>query len=492
MTDTVLNSCQPDHTAQSHSRRPAGRFARLPVQAAVLSLAALLSACSFIPTLEVPAAPVASQWPDLDLGAAAGQVDAQGQNLVPWQQFLTDANLRELVEQSLQNNRDLRVAALAIEQAQAQYRIQRAGPLPTVSAGATGQRQTVGDDEPINSTYTAGLQVSAWEIDFFGRLRSLREAALADYLGTEYAHQAVQTSLIASVASAWLNLQTASALLDLTGQTLQTREESQRLMQMRFDNGVVSALELSQTESLTASARITLAEQQRARAQAINALTLLVGSPIEPRLLQPVDVPLDVLGDVPAGLPSQLLTRRADIRQAEQAMRAANANIGAARAAFFPSISLTASLGSASTQLSDLFSSGSFGWSIAPQAILPIFDAGRNRARLEAAQVGRDMAVAQYEKSIQSAFTEVADALAARATLAQQLEGQQSLVAAETRRYELADLRYQGGVASFMDALDAQRSLFSAQQAVLQTRAALLANRVELYRVLGGGWQPPQ
>lgn len=456
-----------------------------------LALAAFMAGCSMMPAYLQPAAPVATEYPTNGL-TDPGLQGGEGQQLARWQDFVDDARLRELIDLSLNNNRDLRVATLSIEQARAQYSLAGAGPFPTISAGVTGQRQSSGggsgNDSTISSTYTGGLMVSSWEIDFFGRLASLTEVARANFLSTAYAREAVQTSLIASVASAWLNLQTATAMVELTEQTLQTREESQKLTQLRFDSGVASALEMRQTESLTASARATLAEQRRLRAQAVNALTLLVGQSIEPRLLQASDLPLDVFSDVPAGLPSDLLIRRPDIQQAEWTLRSANANIGAARAAFFPSISLTASAGSASSHLSDLFSSGTFGWSLAPQALLPIFDAGRNRANLRGAEAARDIAVAQYEKSIQSAFSEVADALAGRATLGEQLQAQQDLVTAEQQRYELSDLLYRSGVASSLDALDAQRSLFTAQQAVLQTRSTLLANRVALYRVLGGGW----
>lgn len=461
-----------------------------------MALAAFMAGCSMMPAYEQPALPVATQYPTNGLDDP-GLQGGQGEALAQWQDFVGNAQLRELIEQSLRNNRDLRVATLAIEQARAQYSLAGAGPFPTIGVGVNAQRQSTGSNSgdasssSISSIYTGGLMVSSWELDFFGRLASLTAAARGEFLSTAYAREAVQTSLIAGVASAWLNLQTASAMVELTQQTLATREESQKLMQLRFDGGVASALDMRQTESLTASARATLAEQLRLKAQAINALTLLVGQTIEPRLLAMADLPLDdVFADVPAGLPSDLLIRRPDIQQAEWTLRTANANIGAARAAFFPSISLTASAGSASSHLSDLFSSGTFGWSFAPQIVLPIFDAGRNQSRLEGAEAARDIAVAQYEKSIQLAFAEVADALAGRATLGDQLQAQQDLVRAEQQRYELADLLYRSGVSSFLDALDAQRALFAAQQAVLQTRATMLGNRVELYRVLGGGWEP--
>jgi multidrug efflux system outer membrane protein len=261
---------------------------------------------------------------------------------------------------------------------------------------------------------------------------------------------------------------------------------------LRFDNGAASALDLRQAESLAAAAQATLAQQERQRALDLNALTLLLGQTPPAELVSPTQadaaLPEAVLADVPAGLPSDLLTRRADIRQAEQQLVAANANIGAARAAFFPRISLTASVGTASSDLSGLFKDGSWGFTLAPQALLPIFDAGRNRAGLDSAQAGRDIAVAQYEKAIQTAFREVADALAGQATLGEQLRAQQAQLTAETDRFRLAELRYRNGVASYLDVLDAQRSLFATQQAVTQSRLAMQQNRVALYRALGGGW----
>ncbi|MDT4855566.1 Outer membrane protein OprM [compost metagenome] len=296
---------------------------------------------------------------------------------------------------------------------------------------------------------------------------------------------------MASVASTWLSLQASDELLALTQRTLATRQDSLRLTKLRFDNGATSALDLRQAESLTAAAESALAQQQRQRALDLNALTLLVGPPLPAALADPAKDAVTtqpLFRDLPAGLPSDLLTRRADIRQAEQTLIAANANIGAARAAFFPRISLTASVGSASSELSGLFKGGSWGFSLAPQALLPIFDAGRNRAGLATAQVGREMAVAQYEKAIQTAFREVADALAGRATLGEQLRAQQAQATAEAERFRLAELRYRNGVASFLDVLDAQRSLFSTQQGLTQTRLAQQQNQVALYKALGGGY----
>jgi multidrug efflux system outer membrane protein len=285
----------------------------------------------------------------------------------------------------------------------------------------------------------------------------------------------------------------SAVLLDLAQRTLATREDSLRLSRLRFDNGATSSLDLWQAESLAAAARATAAQQQRLRAQDINALTLLLGQTVPEPLLRAANAtqPTALFKDLPVGLPSEVLTRRPDIRQAEQQLIAANANIGAARAAFFPRITLTAFAGSASSNLDNLFKSGTWGWTLAPSALVPIFDGGRNRANLESARAGREIAVAQYEKAIQTAFREVADTLAGRATLGEQLKAQQAQAAAEDERARLAELRYRNGVASSLDLLDAQRSLFAVQQLVAQTRLTQQQNQVALYKVLGGGWTPP-
>ena len=459
--------------------------------AGAAAAAALLSGCSLAPLYQRPAAPVAPEWP-AGTSTAADSTAGVATADIAWQEFVGDARLRELIALALQNNRDLRVAALAIEQARAQYQIRRADEVPSVNATASGTRQPT-PDGGNSSVYTAGLALTSWEIDFFGRIASLKDAALAQFFATQEARSAVQTSLVASVASAWLSLQTNTELLALTERTLATREDSLRLNQLRFDQGVTSALDLRQAQSLTAAARATLAQQQRLRALDANVLTLLVGQPLPAQLLAAVPAAQQqgapaLLADVPAGLPSELLARRADIRQAEQQLIAANANIGAARAAFFPRIALTAGVGTASSSLSGLFSSGSWGWTLAPQALLPIFDAGRNQAGLDSAQAGRAMAVAQYEKAIQVAFREVADALAGRATLDDEVRAQQDQANAEADRFRLADLRYRNGVSSYLDVLDAQRALFATQQALAQTQLARRQNQVELYKALGGGW----
>ena len=460
--------------------------------------AALLAGCSMMPVYQRPAAPVGAAWPASDnpVAVTAGMPAAE----IEWQTFFTDPKLKLLIETALQSNRDLRIAVLNIEQARAQFQIRRADQTPTVNAVVAGSRQparAANGDTFISSTYTAGLAITAYELDFFGRVASLKEQALAQYLATEEGRQSAQISLIATLANTYLSVLADDELLALTRQTLVTREESFRLSKLRFDNGVTSELDLRLAESLLETARVSLAQLTRQRALDLNALTLLVGQPLAGELAleslsggrRLASGPL--LQDLPAGLPSDLLIRRPDVRQAEQQLIAANANIGAARAAFFPRISLTTSIGSASSQLGGLFKSGSFGFTLAPQLLLPIFDAGRNQAGLGSANAGRDIAVAQYEKAIQTAFREVADALAARDTLGEQLRAQQAQANAEAVRFKLAGLRYDNGIASYLDALDAQRSLFAAQQSLVQTRLAQLQSQVTLYKTLGGGWKEP-
>ena len=454
-----------------------------PLRLAALAATALLAACSSMaPNYQRPAAPVAATWPrDATTEGTPTVAD------IDWQNFFPDPRLRDLIALALPGNRDLRLAVLAIEQARAQYQIRNADRLPTVNAQASGSRAP-NSSGGTTSVYAAGLALSAWEIDFFGRIASLSEAALAQYLATEEGRKAAQISLVAAVANSWLALVADEDLLALTRQTLATRQESLKLAKLRFDNGLTSELDFRQAESLAESARVTLAQLQRQRALDENALVLLIGQPLPAALQASAGIDAVTLPELPAGAPSDLLARRPDIRQSEQQLVAANANIGAARAAFFPRISLTAGVGTASSELTGLFKGGSFGLTVAPQLLLPIFDAGRNQAGLQSAMVGRDIAVAQYERSIQAAFREVSDALAGRATLADQLQAQRAVSTAEATRLRLADLRYTNGVASYLDLLDAQRSLFAAQQALVQTRLAQLQSQVNLYKALGGGW----
>ncbi|MEC5211482.1 multidrug efflux system outer membrane protein [Polaromonas sp. CG_9.5] len=468
---------------------------RLPKLLA-LTAAVLLAGCSMIPTYQRPVAPIATSFPAYGGSGSAAQAEgALPAASIAWQDFFLDAKLKRLIELALVNNRDLRVAVLNIEQARAQYRIRRADQLPTVSGALTGSRAPNANGG-ISSLYNVGLTVTAYELDFFGRVSSLKEAALGQYLATEEGRKTAQISLVSAVANTYLSILADEELLEITRQTLSTRQESIKLSKLRFDSGVTSELDYRQSESLLEAARVAYAQQQRQRALDENALTLLVGQPLAGELPTAASqsVPLaqaQLMVNVPAGLPSELLTNRPDIRQAEQLLLASNANIGAARAAFFPKIALTVAAGSASSHLSDLLQSGSWGWTLAPQLLLPIFDAGRNNANLDSSKAGRDIAVAQYEKSIQTAFREVADALATRSTLVDQLRSQQAQANAEAVRFKLSDLRYKNGIASYLDLLDAQRSLFTAQQAVVQTRLAQLQSQVTLYKTLGGGWTEP-
>jgi multidrug efflux system outer membrane protein len=457
----------------------------------LLALAAMLSACSMAPRYERPTAPIAASYPD---GGQAQGANARTATEIGWREFFTDARLKKLVERALANNRDLRVAVLNIEVARAQYQIQRADLFPSVDATASGTRQhtpqSLTQGAPaLPRQYSVGAGVSAYELDLFGRVRSLKDAALASFLASEEARRSVHISLVSQVADAYLAAQAFAEQLALTRQTLTTREDAYRIAQKQFDTGTLSAFDLRQSETLVQSARADLASQTRARAQAENALVLLIGEPL-PADLPPVQplVMQGIVRDVPVGLPSDLLERRPDLLQAEQQLRSANANIGAARAAFFPRITLTGSYGTASDELSGLFKGGSLSWSFMPQLTLPIFDAGRNRANLDVADARKNIAVANYEKAIQTAFREVADGLAARSTFDQQLEAQEAFAHAEGERLGLAQLRYTNGVASYLDVLDAQRELFSAQQNLIQVRLARLTNLVDLYRSLGGGW----
>lgn len=468
----------------SHSRfRSAGTGVAL-----ALPLAMALAGCATkIPNYERPAAPVAAAYP----GATPAQAPAgPAASDIEWRDYFGDDRLKRLIDIALKNNRDLRVSVLNIEQARAQYQVRRADELPTVGIGATGSRQPNASGS-IASTYTAGLAVTAYELDFFGRVRSLSAAALAQYLGTEEARKNVQIALISSVANTYLNLLADDELLAVTRRALVTREESLKLTRLKFDVGAASELDYRQAESLLEGARATLAQLLRQRALDENALSLLLGQSLPADLPQGLGIASqELINELPVGVPSEVLARRPDVRQAEQQLIAANANIGAARAAFFPKITLTGSAGIASSQLSGLFKSGSFGWTFMPQLLVPIFDSERNQASLEAASISRDIALAQYEKAIQTAFREVADSLAGRATLGEQARAQQAQANAEAARFKLADLRYRNGAASYLDVLDAQRSLLAAQQAVVQVQVQKVQNQVTLYKVLGGGWGP--
>lgn len=453
-----------------------------------LLAAGMLAGCTLAPTYVRPEAPVAASYPADAIGR-----DTRIAADIGWREFFTDPRLQATIAAALENNRDLRIAALRIEEARAQYNIQSADLLPTLNATASGSRARVPASlnttgtSIVTSSYQVGVSMSSFELDFFGRVRSLSNAALAQYLATEEARQAAHISLVAEVAKAYLAERAFTEQLELTQRTLQGREDAYKLAKQRFDVGASSALDLRLNETLVLSARVATATLTRQRAQAANALTLLIGKPLTGL---PAPQPLssqNIVAELPAGLPSDLLIRRPDIRAAEERLKAANANIGAARAAFFPRISLTASLGTSSSTLAGLFDAGSRSWTFVPQLLLPIFDFGRNSNNLDLAWVRKNIAIADYEKSIQVAFREVSDALVARATLNDQLDAQRAVTEAQAERLRLSEQRFQNGVSSSLDVLDAQRELFTAEQTLVQTRLLRLTNAIDLYRALGGG-----
>lgn len=453
----------------------------------------MLGGCSLIPDYQTPESPVAAQWPQ---GPAyspteSAQVAAAEQG---WRQFFHDPALQQLIQTSLVNNRDLKVAALNIDAYRAQYRIQRADLFPAVSATGSGSRQRMPADmsqtgeSGITSTYSATLGVSAYELDLFGRVRSLTEQQLEIYLSSEEARRSTQIALVASVANAYFTWQADQDLLKLTEDTLKTYEQSYALTLRSNEVGVASALDLSQARTSVEGARVKLAQYQRLVAQDQNSLAVLLGTGIPADLPAAKDLDSDLLAEVPAGLPSDVLHRRPDIQEAEHLLKAANANIGAARAAFFPSISLTANAGTISPDMSGLFNGGSGTWLFQPQINLPIFNAGALRASLDYSKIQKDINVAKYEKTIQTAFQEVSDGLAARKTFNEQLQAQRDLVSANQDYYRLAERRYRIGVDSNLTFLDAQRQLFNSQQSLITDRLSQLVSEVNLYKALGGGW----
>lgn len=461
-----------------------------PAALLVLSATLLASGCSLMPVYERPTLPVPQAYP-----AAQDSATTQTAADIDWRDFYADARLRRTIELALDNNRDLRVAVLNIESARATYRIQRAELFPAVDASGGGNAQrtpaALGQtgSATISHQYTAGVGIAGYEIDLFGRVRSLTEQALHSYFATESARYGVQISLVAEVANAWLTLAADRERLALAESTLASRNESLVLTQRRADLGAASLLAVSQAQSLVDGARSEVASYRAQVMQDRNALALLAGTPVPDDLLpERLSDSLNALPELPAGVPSQLLERRPDVRQAESQLEAANANIGAARAAFFPRITLTAQAGSASASLGDLFGAGSGAWSFAPTITLPIFNAGALDANLKGAEVGRDIQVAQYEKAIQSAFREVADALAVRSEVGNRLDAQASLVQASSQSLQLSQARFEKGVDSYLEVLDSQRSLYVAQQALIGTRLDRLANSVTLYKALGGGW----
>jgi multidrug efflux system outer membrane protein len=486
---------------------PISALSALP---AALLLAGAVAGCSMAPAYQRPAAPVAEAFPEVPSAAGgAAQADAKAQTArtaadTGWRAFFPDERLRQLIATALENNRDLRVAALRIEEARAAYRIQRADRLPTLNASLGASRaRTPGlaaanGQSQVGERYDAGLGISAFELDFFGRVRSLSDAALANYLATEEARQAAHISLVAEVAKAYYTERAFAEQFALAERTYDARRRTFELTRQRLEAGASSRLDLRSNEQQMETARAAALALTRQRAQAANALALLAGQPLPATMetgggAAPAavgaldDAPADAMSTLTAGLPSDLLANRPDIRAAEQRLKAANANIGAARAAFFPRITLTTAIGSASREFSGLFDSGNDTWTFAPQLVLPIFDSGRNLANLDASHARKHIAVADYEKTIQQAFREVADALAARSTLGEQVAAQRAVQEAQAERLRLLQLRFENGVASSLDVLDAQRELFTAEQALVQARLLRTTSAIDLYRALGGG-----
>ena len=447
---------------------------------------ALAGCASMAPPYAPPPLPVAAQYPETDpAGAHAANI--------AWQSYFADARLQATIAQALASNRDIRIAALRVEEARAAYGIVRAEQFPTIALGASGSRARVPGDlsvtgRPMTSAqYQTGLNVSAWELDFWGRVRSLKDSALQTLLASDEARRAVGVALVAQVANGYLSLRELDERVALARATVDSRAESLRIFTRRFEVGSISKLDLTQVETLLSQALSLSAQLEQARAVQAHALAQLVGGPVD---LTPDTRRFDdasVLQPLHAGLPSALLTQRPDLVAAEHQLRAAQANIGAARAAFFPTISLTAAYGTASAELSGLFDSGSGAWNFAPRLVLPIFDAGRIRANMDLAEVRRDVAVANYEKSVQGAFREVADALSNRRWLALQVDIGKTTLAAQSERARLAKLRYDNGAAPYLEVLDAQRDLLTVEQQLVQTRRALLSSQVSLYAALGGG-----
>jgi len=460
-----------------------------------------MAGCSLQPTYERPDAPVAATFPDGDAYKYPATGDAgttPPAAEIGWRNFIADPRLQRLVEIALNNNRDLRVAALTVEQVQAQYRIQRAQLYPSVSAFADATRSRSPADVTSGSTsggggrtfqsYEAGLSVS-WTLDFFGRLRSLRDQALQQYFASAYGRQATEILLVSQVADQYLIMISNDELMAVTQNTLKTAQDSYNLVKLQYDAGTATELTLRQSEGVVEQAQANYTAFVRLRAQAENALVLLLGQPLPADL--PPSVTLDnqkLLADIPPGLPSDLLTRRPDIQQAEATLRGANANIGAARAAFFPTISLTGNLGTASSTLGGLFGGGSLAWSFVPQLTQPIFNAGANRATLDASKLQKDINIATYEKTIQTAFREVADGLAARGTFDDQVSSLERFTETSRRQLELSLMRYKSGVDSYLTVLTAQTNYYAAQQILVSARLSRLTSLVDLYRALGGGW----
>ncbi|SEI85515.1 outer membrane protein, multidrug efflux system [Sphingomonas sp. OV641] len=460
---------------------------------APLLLASALTACSMAPKYVRPELPVPQSWP---VGDAYLRQSEAALPSVTYRDIFRDARLQQLIDQALANNRNLRATVENIAAARAQYRIQRAELFPQIDAGGTTTRREIGASAAGGNfavggtTYQATIGVSAFELDLFGRNRSLTDAALARYYGQEAAARAVRLTLTGDVAGAWLTYAADQSLLKLAEDTAAAARRSVSLTQARVSGGVAPRTDLRQAEQILATAEANIASQRTALAQDVNALQLLVGAPIDRALLPPpIEEAAKTVAELPAGLDSRILLRRPDVVQAEYELRASNAEIGAARAALFPTISLTGLFSFASTALSSLLEADSLTKTATGNIAYPIFRAGAGRAGVEQASALQRAALATYEGTIQTAFREVADALARRGTISEELAANERFATAAADTYRLSEARYRGGIDTFLTTLDAQRSLYAAQQSVLQTRLVRATNLVTLYRTLGGDSQ---
>jgi len=457
------------------------------------AIAFLVTGCTMAPKYERPASPVPGAWPTGEAyreGKPTAGAPAAADLM--WRDVFPYGRLQKVVVMALDNSRDMRLAVLNVERARALYGIQRAELFPAVDAAGSANRTRVPADlsytgqAGTTSQYSVSLGISSWEIDLFGRLRSLKDAALEEYLATDEDRRSAQLMLVSAVANTYLTLAADRENLKLASSTLEAQEATYKLSQKRSSVGLASDLDLKRSQSQVDAARVDVVTYTRLVAQDENALNLLVGSPVPPELLPESLASVAPPKEVSAGLSSEQLLRRPDMIAAEHRLKEANANIGAARAAFFPRISLTTYIGTASTDLSNLFRAGQDTWSFAPQIVMPIFDP-RVWSAYDLSKVQKELVIAQYEKAIQTAFREVADSLAVRGTVDKQIEAQQSLVDAIAETYRLSTARYVKGIDSYLSVLDAQRTLYSAQQALISLQLARITNRVTLYKVLGGG-----
>lgn len=484
------------HTLQP-SVQPAGLITGMLIKGRLITgmlIAATLAACSLNPDYQRPAAPIPANYSASEAGVE-GQSAAAISQPAPssWEQYFTEPELQQLIRTALENNRDYRIAALRIEEARAQYGIQRADRLPTINAtgGYERSRTIFAQGQTFDADlYRVGLGISDFELDFFGRVKSLSTAALQEYFATEQARQTARTSLITEVAVAYLNVRALAERHVIAVETLATREISLTRTQRRLAAGIDNAVDLKSAELQLETTKASLAALRREQSQAINTLLLLIGQ--QTFTLSANSTPLDTMQftALPVGLPSELLERRPDIRAAEHKLQAANANIGAARAAFFPRVALTTNVGLVNEQFFKLFGGSSDrAWAFNPQLSLPIFNYGRNKAGLDLVKVRQEISVAEYEKTIQTAFSEVNDVLVAKQQIDAQISSQAKVTEVERERVRLATRRYDRGVTNFLELLDAQRSLFDAEQNLVQLKQLGLSNRINLFKVLGGEWK---